>query len=172
MGGGHRGIRRVTSFDVAERAGVSRGAVSQILNGRIARFPQATQKRVLEAAAELNYKPSSAAIALHAGRSNVIFCIIPNSTFGPSMQDALDKFIEASLVTGMSFVVGIATRDPSVILEQIKQFHPVAVIDIGNILSDSERTKLADSGSRVYPSHSEEYGPNGHLNVETGRVLA
>jgi DNA-binding LacI/PurR family transcriptional regulator len=172
MSGGDRGKRRVTSFDVAERAGVSRGAVSQILNGRVARFPLATQERVLEAAADLNYKPSAAAKALHAGRSNVIFCVLPNSTFGPGMQDALDRFIEASLVTGMSFVVGIATRDPSVLREQIKQFHPVAVIDLANVLSDPERAELAENGSLVYPSHSKEYGPDGHLNIETGRVLA
>ncbi|ETJ07478.1 MAG: Regulatory protein LacI family protein, partial [Actinomyces urogenitalis DORA_12] len=43
--------RRVTSQNVANRAGVSRTTVSLVLNNRADSIPEETRRRVLEAAA-------------------------------------------------------------------------------------------------------------------------
>lgn len=64
---------RVRSVDVAKLADVSRTTVSYVLNGRTdVSIPEATRKRVLEAAATLGYRPNMAARALVSGRTRLI----------------------------------------------------------------------------------------------------
>jgi LacI family transcriptional regulator len=67
------GTKRVTSLDVARRAGVSRTTVSFVLN-KVAgmQISEETRKRVLDAARELGYVPDAAAKALASGRSQTI----------------------------------------------------------------------------------------------------
>jgi len=69
--------RRPTSREVARRAGVSRSTVSVVLNDvtRIAIAPE-TRQRVLDAARELGYVPSSAARQLASGRARTIGLVI------------------------------------------------------------------------------------------------
>ena len=62
--------KRVTQADVAQRAGVSQAAVSQILGGQpdeVAAFRDSTRQKVLQAAQELGYAPSMLARALRTG---------------------------------------------------------------------------------------------------------
>lgn len=69
--------RRVTSGQVAERAGVSRTAVSFVLNGlETNKVSDATRRRVLEAAAELGYVPNAAARALVSGKTATIGLVV------------------------------------------------------------------------------------------------
>lgn len=69
---------RVTSHDVAARAGVSQPTVSLVLsrNPR-ARVAKATRERVLRAAAELGYRPNLLARALVQQRSFAIGVVVP-----------------------------------------------------------------------------------------------
>jgi DNA-binding LacI/PurR family transcriptional regulator len=61
----------VDSRRVAAEAGVSRSTVSLVLNGRTdARIPEATRRRVLEAAERLNYSRNASAVALVTGKTN------------------------------------------------------------------------------------------------------
>jgi len=66
-------VKRVTSQDVAKKAGVSRTTVSFVLN-KVAgtQISEDTKKRVIEAARELGYVPDAAAQALASGRSKTI----------------------------------------------------------------------------------------------------
>lgn len=67
---------RVSSNDVARRAGVSRATVSYVLNDRPDKtISAATRRRVLEAARELGYIPRAAAAALSAGRSHIVVLV-------------------------------------------------------------------------------------------------
>lgn len=69
--------RRVTSREVAERAGVSRATVSFVLNGvRTNRVSDATRQRVLLAARELGYVPDAAARTLVSGRAGTIGLLV------------------------------------------------------------------------------------------------
>ncbi len=50
--------RKATALDVAKRAGVSRSAVSLVLNGRgDGNVAKESQDRIRQAAEELNYSP-------------------------------------------------------------------------------------------------------------------
>ncbi|MGK9221342.1 MULTISPECIES: LacI family DNA-binding transcriptional regulator [unclassified Microbacterium] len=65
--------RRATLADVAERAGMSKAAVSMILNDRPgSRLSAAAADRVRAAAAELDYRPNPAARVLRRGRTQTI----------------------------------------------------------------------------------------------------
>jgi LacI family transcriptional regulator len=64
---------RVTLADVAERAGVSKTAVSLILNDRPgSRLSEEVAIRVRAAAAELNYRPNPAARSLRLGKTQIV----------------------------------------------------------------------------------------------------
>ena len=76
--------RSLGMADVAARAGVSHQTVSRVVNGH-PNVAVATRKRVLEAIAELGYRPNSAARALATGSSRTIGLAIANvSQYGPA----------------------------------------------------------------------------------------
>src|SRR3954470_23803013 len=65
--------RRATAQDVADLAGVSRSAVSLVLNGRAdGNISQAKQAAVREAARQLRYTPNAVALSLRSKRTATI----------------------------------------------------------------------------------------------------
>jgi LacI family transcriptional regulator len=85
--------RRVTSREVAERAGVSRATVSFVLNGvRANRVSDATRQRVLRVARELGYVPDAAARSLVSGRAGTIGLLVNHA-----QHLGVDSFINQAL---------------------------------------------------------------------------
>jgi DNA-binding LacI/PurR family transcriptional regulator len=83
---------RVTSVDVARRAGVSQSTVSLVMSGKArGRVSEATEAAVRRAAAELDYRPNAAARALRTGAARSVALIVPDVTnpfFGHVMRGA------------------------------------------------------------------------------------
>ena len=72
-------FKRVTTHDVAKRAGVSQPTVSLVLSrNATARVSPETRERVLEAARELGYVPNVVARSLVRSRSYAIGVIVPD----------------------------------------------------------------------------------------------
>ncbi|HEU4878900.1 MAG TPA: LacI family DNA-binding transcriptional regulator [Gemmatimonadaceae bacterium] len=72
-------FKRVTTHDVAKRAGVSQPTVSLVLSRNAnARVSAETRERVLEAARELGYVPNVVARSLVRSRSYAIGIIVPD----------------------------------------------------------------------------------------------
>ncbi len=72
-------FKRVTTHDVAKRAGVSQPTVSLVLSRNAnARVSPETRERVLEAARELGYVPNVVARSLVRSRSYAIGVIVPD----------------------------------------------------------------------------------------------
>ncbi|HLF25025.1 MAG TPA: LacI family DNA-binding transcriptional regulator [Anaerolineae bacterium] len=72
--------RRVTSWDVAELAKVSRTTVSFVLNNVPGiSLSESTRQRVLDAARKLNYHPDSAARKLVSGKSHTLGLVLRQS---------------------------------------------------------------------------------------------
>jgi len=75
--------KRATIADIAARAGLSKGAVSYALNG-LPGVSESTRQRVLKLAAEMGWRPNSAARALSASRAGALGLVMarPASTLG------------------------------------------------------------------------------------------
>ena len=81
--------RRLTSRDIARRAGVSQTTVSLVLRGAAAgRVSPELQEHVREVARDLGYLPSMSARSLRSGRAHMLGLVIP---------DVLDPFFGAVL---------------------------------------------------------------------------
>lgn len=142
--------RRPTSADVAREAGVSRSTVSQILNGDDERFPLATRERVRSAAEALNYRPSRAGRALVTGLSDIVVVVVPNATFGPHLQDSVDRITNATAASGMSVVVRFGRPDDESTLISVLDLRPAAVVDMG-VFTNAQRERIEAAGTRVVP---------------------
>ncbi|WP_347877950.1 LacI family DNA-binding transcriptional regulator [Salinibacterium sp. ZJ454] len=97
------GFSPPTILDVARRAGVSRTTVSRVLNE-----PDSVSKdalvRVQQAAAELNYVPSSVARSLRSGRSGTIALLVRD--FAQPFNGALAKAVaHAADTRGLNVVL-------------------------------------------------------------------
>ncbi len=83
---------RVTSVDVARRAGVSQSTVSLVLSGKArGRISARTEEMVRAAAAELGYRPNVAARALRTGVARSVALVVPDITnpfFGRVLRGA------------------------------------------------------------------------------------
>ncbi|MFT9266573.1 ribose utilization transcriptional repressor RbsR [Oenococcus sp.] len=69
--------RKITIKEVAAKAGLSATAVSQILNGKGARFSKKNIQKVLQAKEELHYVPNSAARNLSNKTDSTIGVLVP-----------------------------------------------------------------------------------------------
>ena len=83
---------RTTIHDVGRRAGVSVGTVSKALNGS-ANVAEATRRRIVDAAAELDYRPNRAARSLVGQRSFLIGYELPRT--GEWGNPTLDSFLHS-----------------------------------------------------------------------------
>ncbi|HEX6026243.1 MAG TPA: LacI family DNA-binding transcriptional regulator [Solirubrobacter sp.] len=85
-------VPRVTSVDVARRAGVSQSTVSLVLSGKArGRISARTEEAVRAAAAELGYRPNVAARALRTGVARTVALVVPDITnpfFGRVLRGA------------------------------------------------------------------------------------
>ena len=90
---------RVTSIDVARRAGVSQSTVSLVLSGKArGRISARTEEAVRAAAAELGYRPNVAARALRTGVARSVALVVPDITnpfFGRVLRGAQRSAQEA-----------------------------------------------------------------------------
>ncbi|WP_432545871.1 LacI family DNA-binding transcriptional regulator [Kineococcus sp. SYSU DK004] len=90
--------RRATSQDVAKLAGVSRSAVSMVLNGRGAgNIAVDKQAAILRAAAELDYTPNSVALSLRTQRTRTLGVVtdaIATSAFGGRLLEGAARTAE------------------------------------------------------------------------------
>ncbi len=165
----HAARSRPTSTDVADRAGLSRSAVSQILNGHGERFPQETRDRVLAAAADLGYRPSRAGRALVNGVADLVVVVLPDITFGASLQDSLDIISAHAAAANLSTFVRFAGPDRAATLSAVLDLRPAAVIDLA-VFGRQDRATIASAGISIAP------GPGGpqieDLNVLAGRLQA
>lgn len=134
--------RRVSSHDVARRAGVSQSTVSLVLNGRTdVRISDQTRQRVMEAAQQLNYSRNASAHALATGRTNRIG-VVPFQPFNflnhnPYYSHILAGIMEGSLRWGMNLLLhSVHYPDPSALLADILSGSADGVLLIGREITD------------------------------------
>ncbi len=105
--------KRITSHDVARRAGVSRSAVSLVLNGRAEGAISAqNQEAVLRAVNELGYRPNTVARSLRNASTHTIGVVtdsILSTGFG---GDMVNEATRAAAARGYLLLVVDCDRNP------------------------------------------------------------
>jgi DNA-binding LacI/PurR family transcriptional regulator len=100
---------KVTSIEVAKRAGVSQSAVSRVFTPGASVSPKMAEK-VLKAAQDLGYRPNVLARSLITGRSKIIGLVVAylENQFYP---DALERLSNALQAHGYHILVFMVTND-------------------------------------------------------------
>ncbi|MFJ8021478.1 LacI family DNA-binding transcriptional regulator [Streptomyces sp. NPDC096311] len=157
-----------TSQDVADRAGVSRSTVSQILNGRGDQFAAETRERVRQAVAELGYEPSAAGRALAKGSSDIVIALIPDTTFGGNLQDIYGSLTDELSRRGLTLVLRLSTQSEASLDRLVVGMKPRAIMSLTRF-SAADRGLLERRGVEAIDPHSTSHPDS---NAEIGRLQA
>ena len=120
--------RKATSYDVARIAGVSQSAVSRVFK-QGASASESMRKRVLEAAAEVGYRPNAIARGLITQRSNMVAVLISRMT-NLNYPEVLVQLTQAFSERGIRvllFTIERESETPSVV-EQLLQYQVDGVV--------------------------------------------
>lgn len=99
---------RITIADVAARAGVSKTTVSRVLNSK-GDLDQETAARVRQVIQELGYVPSSGAVGLARGRTDIVGVLIP-SLIWPWMGEVMQGVLDAAEAAGRGVMLFTCNR--------------------------------------------------------------
>jgi LacI family transcriptional regulator len=169
--------RRVTSRDVAEKAGVSRVTVSMILNrSSTASFSDATRKRVMEAAEELGYRPNAAGRMLVKGNSETIGLVVCHAEllrydgFIPQVLHAIARVNQAHGYRVLLEVVeGNTTPDAYRNMVDSRQIDGLIVIDPAT--DDPQLRTLVDENFPLVLLGSVRHAAEHSINFSTRRAV-
>lgn len=124
--------RRPRLVDVAERAGVSKSLVSQVVRGD-GSVSEKNTKRILEAIVELGYTPNALAQGLVRRRSGVFGIVVPdlhNPVFPEIIDGVIDAVNEAGFTTLIASV-GPNERQPLAGLDALISYQAEAILLAG-----------------------------------------
>jgi DNA-binding LacI/PurR family transcriptional regulator len=167
----------VTLKDVAERAGVSRSAVSRTFTAGASVSPK-TRRKVEKAADELGYSPNALASSLTTGRTKLIG-LISNNFHNPLFLEVFDLFTRTLQDKGFRpLLVNLTDEtDPANSLRMLRQYSVDGVIVASSTLSPEFSMAFQKAGIPVVHSFGRfASAPRVHVvgidNVECGRMAA
>ncbi|MGL6259976.1 LacI family DNA-binding transcriptional regulator [Vibrio sp. WXL210] len=92
--------RNPTSNDVARLAGVSQATVSRVLSGK-GYIKEDTKQKVMDAIAQLNYRPNAYARTLNNSRANLVGILLPSANYSIYLE-LLNHLVQACKQKGYS----------------------------------------------------------------------
>ncbi|MGR3435114.1 MAG: LacI family DNA-binding transcriptional regulator, partial [Shimia sp.] len=128
-------MRRVTSRDVAERAGVSQSAVSRVFSGASA--SKVTADKVRAAAEELGYRPNVLARSLITGRSRIIGLVVAYLE-NPFYPDAIQHLSVALQERGHHLLIFTASwaSDVDAVVQDLMDYQVDGIVAASVAISD------------------------------------
>jgi len=167
----------VTLKEVAERAGVSRSAVSRTFTEGASVSP-GTRAKVEKAAAELGYSPNALASSLTTGRTKLIG-LVSNNFRNPLLLEVFDRFTLGLQARGLRpLLVNLSNEtDPANSVRMLRQYSVDGVIVASSTLPPSFAGAFRDAGVPVVHSFGRyTSSPHVHVvgidNVACGRMAA
>ena len=167
----------VTLKDVAERAGVSRSAVSRTYTKGASVSPK-TRAKVERAANDLGYRPNVLASSLTTGRTKMVG-LVSNNFHNPIFLQVFDLFTRRLQEKGLRpLLVNLTDEtDPENSVQMLRQYSVDAVIVASSTLPESFARRFHDAGVRVVHSFGRHTGRNtinvvGIDNIVAGRLAA
>lgn len=167
----------VTAQDVADKAGVSRSAVSRAFTPG-ASVSARMRKRVEDVSKELGYRPNVLASSLTTRRTKLIGLVSDNFQ-NPLFLDVFDLFSRGLQERGLRpLLVNLSgERDPENSINLLRQYSVDGVIVASSTLAPGFAKAFADEGIPVVHSFGR-YAPSpqativGIDNIECGRMAA
>lgn len=167
----------VTLKEVAERAGVSRSAVSRTFTEG-ASVSAKTRQKVEDAANALGYRPNALASSLTTGRTKLIG-LVSNNFHNPIFLQVFDLFTKALQERGLRpLLVNLSDKlDPENSVRMLRQYSVDGVIVASSTLPPSFAKAFKDAGMPVVHSFGRHANaPDVHVvgidNMECGRMAA
>ena len=167
----------VTLKDVAERAGVSRSAVSRTFTDG-ASVSAKTRAKVEKAASELGYAPNALASSLTTGRTKLIG-LIANNFHNPLILEVFDLFTRGLQDRGLRpLLVNLSdATDPAASVRMLRQYSVDGVIVASSTLPTSFAEAFKTAGFPVVHafgrwSAAPDVPVVGIDNVACGRMAA
>lgn len=116
---------KVTLKEIARRAGVTANTVSRALNNR-GGISDATQKRILKIAREMNYIPDRIASSLRSKKSNLIGVMVPDVS-NPYYADIIRGIEDCAFENGFQILLSISSENREREWGIIEQFRSLRV---------------------------------------------
>lgn len=167
----------ITLKEVAERAGVSRSAVSRVFTDG-ASVSEKMRRKVEKAANELGYSPNALASSLTTGRTKLIG-LISNNFHNPIFLEVFDLFTRGLQDRGLRpLLVNLTNEtDPKASVDMLRQYSVDGVVVASSTLSPDFARAFRDAGVPVVHSFGRSSSsPQVHVvgidNVECGRMAA
>jgi len=167
----------VTLKDVAERAGVSRSAVSRTFTAG-ASVSARTREKVEQAATQLGYSPNALASSLTTGRTKMIG-VVSNNFHNPVFLEVFDRVTKDLQSRGLRpLLVNLSDEtDPAKSLALLRQYSVDGVIVASSTLPVTFAEAFADAGVPVvHPFGRQHPNPKvttiGIDNHAAGRLAA
>ncbi len=120
---------KITSLDVAKKAGVSQSAVSRVLTPG-ASASKKTAEKVISAVNELGYRPNSLARSLITGRSRIIGLVVAylNNRFYPEALEKLSNRLQKEGYQVLIFIAQNTEDDITNVIEGILEYQVDAIV--------------------------------------------
>ena len=167
---------RITSLDVARRAGVSQSAVSRVFSGRSA--SDATIAKVRAAADELGYRPNSLARAMITGRSRIVGLVVAylDNPFYPVALERLSKALQERGYHLLVFMVENSEDGIAEVVSDLMTYQVDGIITASVSMSNALAERCAAAGIPVVMFNRGQDGSGlsqvTSANVAGGRRVA
>ncbi len=141
---------KVTSFQVAERAGVSQSAVSRVFTPG-ASASKKTADKVRAAARELGYRPNVLARAMITGRSRIIGLVVSylENHFYPEALEKLSKALQAQGYHVLIFITTRTSGNIDRVVEEILDYQVDGIILASVAVTSSISARCEEAGVPV-----------------------
>lgn len=169
--------KRITSLDVAERAGVSQSTVSRVFSPNSPNVSDQARQRVLQAAADLGYQPNAIARMMSTSQTNIVGIVMANIT-SPFYPYVLEKFLQRlqAIERQVLLFTASATQRVDDVLPLALSYQVDALIITSATLSSDMATHCAQRGTPVILFNRTVNNPNVNAvcadNVAGGRLVA
>ena len=141
---------RITSLQVARRAGVSQSAVSRVFTPG-ASVSKGTREKVRRAAEELGYRPNVLARAMITGKSRIIGLVVAylDNQFYPLAMERLSVALQAKGYHVLVFMAAQTTGDVQDVMKEILDFQVDGIVLASVSMSSELAARCDDHGIPV-----------------------
>lgn len=141
---------KITSLQVAERAGVSQSAVSRVFTPG-ASVSKKTIEKVRKAAAELGYRPNVLARAMVSGKSRIIGLVVAylDNYFYPEALEILSNALQEQGYHVLVFMASQTAGDIDGVVEEILDYQVDGIVTASVAMSSDLSKRCLQAGVPV-----------------------